>query len=195
VIRSNLASRPFYNERAAHAVLVALALAVALVTGFNVYRLVSLSSRNTALSAEIRSDDEAAARHRQQAAAVRGRIDAAQLEAVIAGAREANALIDRRTFSWTEFFNIIERTLPENVMLTSVSPAVAAGQTVVTMGVLARGPEDLDDFMERLEASRSFRGVLPRTEDLTEDGLHRVVLTAQYLGPSAASPAGASEGP
>jgi hypothetical protein len=61
--------------------------------------------------------------------------------------------------------------------------------------VLARGPEDLDDFMERLEASRSFRGVLPRTEDLTEDGLHRVVLTAQYLGPSAAAPAGAPEGP
>ena len=39
-------------------------------------------------------------------------------------AQEANALIDQRTFSWTELFNQIEATLPPDVMLTSVRPAV-----------------------------------------------------------------------
>lgn len=197
MIRSNLSTRPFYNERAAHAVLVGLAVLVLLVTAFNVYRLVSLSARNTALSAEIRSDEEAAERHRQQAAAVRGRIDKAQLDAVMAGAQEANALIDQRTFSWTEFFNIIERTLPDNVMLSSVTPSVEQGQSLVTMSVLGRQPEDLDAFMEQLEASGSFARVLPRSEDVTEEGLHRILLTAHYRGPSAASAEGpeGTEGP
>ena len=193
MIRSNLSTRPFYNERAAHAVLVGLAVLVLLVTAFNVYRLVSLSARNTALSAEIRSDEEAAERHRRQAAAVRGRIDRAQLDAVMAGAREANALIDQRTFSWTEFFNIIERTLPDNVMLSSVTPSVEQGQSLVTMSVLGRQPEDLDAFMEQLEASGSFAQVLPRSEDVTEEGLHRILLTAQYRGPSAPSAEGPEE--
>lgn len=185
MIRTNLATRPFYNERAAHAVLGAVALVVLAFTIFNVYRLVSLSGRNTTLSAEASHDTQLAQQHRQQAATLRSRIDQTRLQAVLAGAREANALIDRRTFSWTEFFNVIERTLPDSVMLTSVSPTVQEGQTLVSMVVIGRRPEDLDAFMERLEGTRSFRNVLPRTEDVTEEGMHRVLVTSEYFAPSA----------
>jgi hypothetical protein len=197
VIRTNLATRPFYNERAAHALIALVALLVLAFTVFNVYRIVSLSGRNTALSAEARHDAELAQQYRQQAAALRGRIDQTRLKAVLAGAREANALIDRRTFSWTEFFNLIERTMPDNVMLTSVSPTVQDGRTLVSMVVIGRRAEDLDTFMEQLEATRAFRGVLPRTEDVTEEGLHRVLVTSEYLAPSESAPAGekASDAP
>ena len=47
------------------------------------------------------------------------------------GAREANRLIDQRTFSWTEFFNHIEETLPPDVMLTSVRPIFNDGVTTI----------------------------------------------------------------
>jgi hypothetical protein len=190
VIRTNLATRPFYNERAAHVLIALLALVVLAFTLFNVYRIVSLSGRNTALAAETRQDTHIAQQQRQQAAALRSRIDQARLKTVLAGAREANALIDRRTFSWTEFFNLIERTLPDSVMLTSVTPTIEEGRTLVSMVVIGRRAEDLDAFMEQLEATQAFRNVLPRTEDVTEEGLHRVLLTGQYLAPGAPAPAG-----
>lgn len=191
MIRGNLATRPFYNERAAHALLVAFVVFVALLTIFNIYRVVRLSARNTVLSVDIRRDEETAARLRQEAARLRGRINEQELEQVMAGAREANALIDRRTFSWTEFFNLIERTLPENVMLTSVSPTVEDGRTVVEMGVMGRRAEDIDAFMEQLEGTKAFRGVLPRDEDITDEGLHRVTLIAEYIAPHTQAAQGA----
>lgn len=183
MIRSNLATRPFYNERAAHVLLAAFALLVVFLTIFNVVRVITLSSRNTALSGDIRRDEETATRFRRQAVDVRGLINEQELEQVMAGAREANALIDRRTFSWTEFFNLIERTLPENVMLTSVSPNIDQGRTIVEMTVLGRRAEDIDTFMEQLEGTKAFRAVQPRNEDVTEDGLHRMALSAEYIAP------------
>jgi Tfp pilus assembly protein PilN len=189
MIRSNLATRPFYNERAAHALLALLAAFVVAITGYNVYRIVSLSSRNTQLSEGIRRDEEAAAGTRRQTAALRARINEQELSQVAAGASEANALIDQRTFSWTEFFNLIERTLPDNVMLTSVTPRVDNGETQVTMTVVGRRPEDLDSFMEQLEATKAFQNVLPRSEDMTDDGLHRIVLAARYAPPAGAASA------
>lgn len=186
MIRTNLATHPFYNERAVDAVLVLFAAIVVAITGYNVYRIVSLSARNAQLSEAIRSDEQAATATRRQTEALRAHINEQELSDVAAGAHEANALIDQRTFSWTEFFNLIERTLPDNVMLTSVTPRVEAGETQVTMTVVGRRPEDLDAFMEQLEGTKAFQDVLPRSEDLTEDGLHRIVLTARYAPPAGA---------
>ncbi len=191
MIKTNLATRPFYNERAAHAALAVFAVLVLLLTAFNVYRLVTLSSRNTALSVDIRRDEDTARRLREEAAALRGRVNEQELQVVMAGAREANALIDRRTFSWTEFFNLIERTLPENVMLASVTPTVEEGRTIVHMTVVGRRAEDIDTFMEQLEGTKAFRAVLPRSEDVTEDGLHQMALSAEYIAPHTQAEGGA----
>lgn len=193
MIRGNLATRPFYNERAAHVLLAAFALLVVFLTIFNVVRVITLSSRNTALSGDTRRDEETAARLRRQAVDVRGLINEKELEQVMSGAREANALIDRRTFSWTEFFNLIERTLPENVMLTSVSPNIDQGRTIVEMTVLGRRAEDIDTFMEQLEGTKAFRGVQPRNEEVTEDGLHRMALSAEYIAPHTQPAQGAAQ--
>ncbi len=183
MIRTNLATRPFYNERAAHALLALIAIVVVAITGYNVYRIVSLSARNTQLSEAIRRDEQAAAETKRQTQMLRAHINEQELSDVAAGAREANALIDQRTFSWTEFFNLIERTLPDNVMLTAVTPHVENGETQVAMTVVGRRPEDLDTFMEQLEATKAFQDVLPRSEDMTEDGLHRIMLSARYTPP------------
>lgn len=191
MIRSNLATRPFYNERAAHVFIGVFALLVVFLTIFNAVRVITLSSRNTSLSVDIRRDEDTAARLRQEAIGIRSRINQQELDQVIAGAQEANALIDRRTFSWTEFFNLIEQTMPENVMLTSVSPEVDKGQTIVNMTVLGRRAEDIDNFMEQLEGTKAFRSVQPLNEDVTEEGLHRVQLSAEYLAPHTNQESGA----
>jgi Tfp pilus assembly protein PilN len=183
MLRANLSTRPFYNERAVHLALGAAAAVVLLLTIVSIVRIATLSGRTSELQAQIKEDEQAAVRAEADAKALRSRINEAELATVVAGAREANALIDQRTFSWTEFFNLIEATLPPDVMLSSVSPAIKDGQTEVTMEVFARRAEDIDAFMESLEATKAFAGILPKTERLTDEGLHEAQLVGRYVTP------------
>jgi Tfp pilus assembly protein PilN len=188
MLRSNLATRPFYNERAVHALIALAGLIVLALTAYNIYRIVTMSRHNTELSARSNSDRSEAARLTQDARRIRASINQAELQAIVAAADQANQLIYQRTFSWTEFFNHIEATLPPDVMLTSVQPNYQQDHTVVVMNVLARETQDVDDFIEKLEATGAFADVLPQSETPTEQGLHRVVLNATYTETQADAP-------
>jgi len=182
MLRTNLSTRPFYNERAAHLAIALAGVIVLAITVFNVVTIVSLSRHNTELSSRIGADNAEAERLIAEAARIRRTIDKDDLELVVAAAQEANALIDQRTFSWTRFFNEIESTLPPDVMLTSVRPTVKDGLTHVSMGVLGKRAEDIDEFIEKLEATGAFEHVNPASGDRTEEGLHRVVVESDYTG-------------
>ena len=180
MLRTNLSTRPFYNERAVHVAVALAALLVLALTVLNVVRIVSLSRHNTELSSRIGNEHAEATRLTQAAKAIRTTINRDELELVVAAAREANSLIDQRTFSWTAFFNHIEATLPPDVMLTSVRPSFDDGETHVTMTVLARRAEDVDELMEKLEATGAFERVIPAQQDKTEAGLFRVLIESVY---------------
>lgn len=183
MLRTNLSTRPFYNERAVHVVIGAAALLVLSLTVLNVVRILSLSRQNTELSSRITSEHTESDRLRQQAADIRKTINKDELDLVVAAAREANSLIDQRTFSWTAFFNRIESTIPPDVMLTAVRPSFKEGQTRVSLIVLARRPEDIDEFMEKLEATGAFENVVPAQQDRTEQGLYRALIESTYVPP------------
>ena len=182
MLRTNLSTRPFYNERAVHVALAVVAILVLAATVFNVTRVVSLSRQSTELATRASRDQAEADRLAREAAAVRRAIDKDELELVAYAAREANGLIDYRTFSWTAFFNHIEATLPPDVMLVSVRPSVDDEQTRVTMTVLSRRTEDIDEFVERLEATGAFEDVIPAQADATNEGLQRAVIESVYTG-------------
>jgi hypothetical protein len=194
MLRANLSTRPFYNERAVQLLLVLAAVIVVALTIFNVSRILSLSNQNTELSSRVSSDRTEAQRLRGEAAAIRRGINQAELKTIVAAAQEANMLIDQRTFSWTEFFNHIEETLPSDVMLTEVKPSFQEEQTIISMAVLGRRAEDVDDFIEKLEATGAFEQVLPKLRDVTEDRLTRVLITAVYRGNTSRSTETAAEG-
>jgi Tfp pilus assembly protein PilN len=180
MLKTNLSTRPFYNERRVHLAAAIVALIVIAFTVWNVARLVTLSARRTELRTQIDRDEQTAASLRARAAELERSVDNATLHAVADSAREANAAIDRRTFSWTTFFNKLEETLPAGVVLTSVAPQIESGQAVVTMVVTARRVEDVDEFMEKLEASADFRNVLMVNDIVSDEGLHRVTLQGTY---------------
>lgn len=182
MLKTNLSTRPFYNERAVHIAIGVAALVVAALTIWNVVRVVTLSRQNTELATRVNHDHAEAEGLTKMAAEIRGRINRDELQLVVESAREANALIDQRTFSWTAFFNQLEATMPPDVMLTSVRPAVKDGVTRIGMVVLGRRQEDVDEFIEKLEASGSFEEVLPSQQDRTDEGLYRVVLESTYTG-------------
>jgi hypothetical protein len=180
VLRTNLATRPFYNERAVHVVIGAAAAIVLAITILNVVAIVTLSRHNTELSSRVNAQRAEAERLTAEAARIRRTINRDELALVVNAAEEANALIDQRTFSWTEFFNLIESTIPPDVMLSAVRPSFKDGVTHVNMLVLARRPEDIAEFIEKMEATGSFEEAVVSNSDLTETGLKRAVIDSVY---------------
>jgi hypothetical protein len=182
VLRTNLATRPFYNERAVH-VAIGLAAAVILaITLVNVVQVVRLSRHSTELSSRTGAERAESDRLVAEAARIRATINKDELALIVNAAHEANSLIDQRTFSWTAFFNRIEATLPPNVMLTSVRPSIKDNETHVSIGVLGRSAEDIDEFMEKLEGTGAFSAIVPATQDRTDEGLYRVAIESVYDG-------------
>jgi hypothetical protein len=182
MLKTNLSTRPFYNERAVHMAIAAAAVIVLALTAVNVFRMVTLSRQNTELSSRINSDHAEADALSKMGTDILRRIDKDELQLVVDSAREANALIDQRTFSWTAFFNRIEATMPPDVMLSAVRPTIRDGVTRVSMTVIARRAEDIDEFMEKLEATGAFDEVVPLQQDRTDEGLYRVALESVYTG-------------
>lgn len=187
MLRTNLSTRPFYNERGVHLLLALAAVVVGGLTLVNVVKVLQLSRQNTELSTSVNRDRAEADRLTRDAARIRRGINPEELQLVVNSAREANVLIDRRTFSWTALFNRIEETLPPDVMLTSVQPIVDDNGTKLAMTVLARRTVDVDEFMEKLEATGAFEQVLQRQDEDVEGGLIRAIIDTYYV-PEAAEP-------
>jgi hypothetical protein len=192
VLRTNLSTRPFYNERAVHLLLGLLGLVVLVLTAINLYKVVQLSRQNTELSTRIDRDRSEADRLTREATRIRRGMNQDELQLVVNAAREANTIIDQRTFSWTQFFNLLEENMPPDVMLTAVQPTVAESGTRVSMVVLGRRAEDVQELIEKLEASGAFDGLLAsQTEDL-DNGLTRAVVDGLYA-PAGAAPENPTE--
>jgi hypothetical protein len=181
MLRTNLSTRPFYNDRAVRLGLAVAVLVVAALTAYNLLQVVSLNARNAEMSSRAQQAEQQRAEHASQADAIRKSLNTAEMGAVQQAAQEANLLIGRRVFSWTDLFNQFERTLPPEVRIAAVEPQVDDdGRMLVAITVLSRRPEDLSLFMDQLEESGRFREVLNRQDTITDDGLTRSILQGYY---------------
>jgi type IV pilus assembly protein PilN len=188
MIRTNLSTRPFYNERAVHVWLLVVAAVVVLATAFNVMRVLRYSRSDTSLAAQASREENRSAELRQQAARLRATVDPKQVEFASTEARKANELIDRRTFSWTELLNRLETTQPDDVRLVAVRPRVEKdGRIVLVINVVSKSVDDVDMFMQNLEGTGVFANLRPVVEQVDEEGLIQTTLESDYV-PSAAKP-------
>jgi hypothetical protein len=188
MLRTNLSTRPFYNERAVHLVMGTIAILVLAFGVFNVVRLVRLSGREVRLRAEVSAAETRTSTLVDETRRLRRSINKAELEEVTDEANSANALIDRRVFSWSGLFTELETTLPADVRLLSVTPRLeAGGRVTVALALVGRRPEDIDAFVEKLGKSGTFADVLSRQESVDKDGQLEVELEGRYLGPVQAS--------
>jgi Tfp pilus assembly protein PilN len=194
VIRGNLANRPFYNEPAVHLWLFLAALVVTVATLFNVVQMLRYSRSDTELARQAANDEARAAELRSEAARLRATVDAKQIERASLEAHQANELIDRRTFSWTALWNEFEVTLPPNVRITSFRPRIDPKRgNVVTITVVARGVDDVQQFMENLEKTGAFPELFPPSERTNDQGQLETAIEAVYAPKAAAKPAAAPE--
>lgn len=184
MLKGNLSSRPFYNERLVTAVIALVALVALALTAFNVQALMSLSSQRSDLVRRIEADQAQAARVRGEAALVQKSVDRGVLTTLAGETREANALIDRRTFSWTLFFGLLEKTLPIDVRLLSVVPSVDKGTIGVAMRVVARRVDALETFVNALQNTGAFYDVFVKESVANDDGTTTAIVESSYLPPA-----------
>jgi len=182
MIKTNLATRPFYNERAVGIGLLLVAFVIAAATAFNVSSALHSSQSDTALARQASDDERAAADLRTQAARERASVDAKEIARISVQAKLANDLIDRRVFSWTDLFNRFATTLPDNVRLTSIRPQLdeKTRQTMIAITVVARTVQNVDTFMENLRKTEGFVDVVPSEEHVNEDGQLEASMIAHY---------------
>lgn len=180
MLRGNLATRPFYNERLVVLLLALLGVVALAMTTFNVTQLMSLSARRSELRQEISADEQQAAKVRADAAALQSSVDRTGLMTLAGSTRLANTLIDQRTFSWTTFFGYIEDVIPMDVRLTAVAPEIDKGKLYVTMLLVGRKADHVAAFMSGLEETGAFFDVVPVTRDRTDEGFERVSVRGEY---------------
>ena len=179
-MRTNLATRPFYNIRAVHALIGVLAVLVLALTLFNAVQLVQLTASQRTLGRRAADAEREAARLRTEATRIRGQINQKELEIVAMAAREANSIIDRRAFSWTELLTQLEATLPDDVRITTVQPRLDKDVFKVGLIAEARRAEDVAAFIEALEKTGTFRNVVPLEQQTDDDGLIQVAIEGEY---------------
>ena len=182
MIRTNLSTRPFYNERAVRLWLGVVALLVVAATLLNASRLLRYTTDNSQQAQAAERDERLAKELRDQASRLRASVDIKQVEFASTEARQANDLIDRRTFSWTELFNHFETTLPDEVRLVSVRPRLDRDQGfVILITVVARGVDDVNSFIENLEKTGAFFSGGSVEEHVHEQGQLEAQLQINYV--------------
>jgi hypothetical protein len=192
MLRGNLSTRPFYNDQAVRAALALLALIALGLTIFNAAEILRLERAGREARQLIAQNAEQAREARERARVIRQSINQSALKAVQVSARDANALIDRRAFSWTALLNYFQQTLPADVRIMSVAPQVDDdGQMLVAIQVMARRAEDLSEFADALETTGAFSNVLALQQSVDDDGSWRAALQGYYSVPpkDAAPPA------
>ncbi len=181
MLRTNLSTRPFYNDRAIRLAIAIGAVAVGALTAFNAAEILTLNDRNNELVARAAAAEGRARELRDRANATRKTMDQGEVSAVQTAAREANLLIERRAFSWTDLFNRFEETLPADVRIAAVQPQIDdQGRMLVAVSVVSRRVEDLNAFIDQLEQTGAFRGVLSRQDTLEDDEMLRSVIQGYY---------------
>ena len=75
-----------------------------------------------------------------------------------------NSLIDERSFPWTKIFTDLEQTLPPGVRVVSISPKLVNGRAEVTLEVGADSDASKIKFLEAIEQSSVFSGMVVKDE-------------------------------
>ncbi len=182
MLKINLATRPFYNERVVHVVLVLLGTGALVLMGLAGRTIFELTKVHAEITRVAEASETLVGTVSQETRILEENVSEEELEALRLSAAEANRLIDQRVFSWTELFNVIERTLPNRVMLTGLRPTGNADRMSLVISVIGERVADIEEFIEQLEASGSVGNVLARQEQRREDGMYSAQLTGEFRG-------------
>jgi Tfp pilus assembly protein PilN len=164
-LRLNLSTRPNENNRSFLA-----AVAVVGVLGLIAFLLLAHSANsswqsNRELRAELTSLQSEISTDQQTQQNLQAYFHSQQAQQVLDRANFLNSLIGERSFPWTAIFMDLERSLPPGVRVVSISPRLVDGRAELVMRVGAQSDESKIQFLEVMEKSKTFSGMVVSQED------------------------------
>lgn len=180
-IHLNLAARPFRDYRPVYAAVVLTALLTAFLALNNIdtffrYRTETKTTRANIAKLEQEITDE---QHRGEAVAQRLR--GVDIKLLAIQTEFANAQLAERAFSWSELLDRLERILPTDVRLQSVTPMFGKdGLVHLTMTCQTKTGEGLTNTINRFNRDPQFSNAFPTTETHLETGEYRFTLGVDY---------------
>lgn len=179
----NLASQPFRRDRAMIAASFAV-IAVLVVTLVGLFLFIQQDSQQLAgLHQSIaRLDRQIAAASKEQAR-LDGITRQPQNASVLEWSALLNTLIYHKAISWSKLLADLEKTLPYNVKVVQIHPAIDSKNRVrLEMLLGSEKPGPLFDAIRAMENSPAFGTVTPNTESppTQAEPLYRIRLTVNY---------------
>jgi Tfp pilus assembly protein PilN len=162
----NLSTQPFPAYRLANLGLIAVLIALALVSvvqalGFIQYSDLARSTRSAEQESRVVAESLG-----KRMAELETRLDRPESAAKLNEIGFLNHIILQRTLAWTKLFRVLEEMVPENVHFTNLTPEVGQkGEVTLRLGVRARSIADMTKFIERVEQSPLFENVMVTVEE------------------------------
>ena len=179
-IHLNLASRPFRDYRPVYAAVVLMALLTAFLALNNVdtflrYRTETKTTRANIAKLELQIADE----HRRTETLVQ-RLRGVDLKLLVSQTEFANAQLAERAFSWSELLDRLEKVLPTDVRLQSVTPAFEKdGLVHLSMTCVTKTGEGLTATINRFNGDPHFANAFPTSETVAS-AEYRFTLGVDY---------------
>jgi Tfp pilus assembly protein PilN len=180
----NLSTRPFKPYRAANFGLLALLLVLLAISAGQVLSYQQYSS----LAAVSREEEQGVKADTDQVTVqvqkLNEKMTSGNATAKLSEVELLNRILIRKSFSWTRVFANLEKAMPENVRLLSLSPFLdEKGRIGLTMEVRGRSLSDATEFLRTLEQSKIFSEVslaVQEKKDPNANGEVEFSLTSFY---------------
>ncbi len=164
-IHLNLASRPFRDYRPVYAAVVLISLLTAFLALNNVDTFLRYRTETRTTRANIAGLEEQIADEQRRTESLTQRLRGVDLKLLSSQTEFANSQLAERAFSWSELLDRLERILPTDVRLQSVTPSFEKDGTVhLAMICVSKGGEGLTATINRFNGDLHFANAFPTVE-------------------------------
>jgi hypothetical protein len=181
----NLSTRPFKPYRAVNLLLLLILLILIGISAVQVYGYREYSSLAATIRDEERESREESELLSRQVLALRTTVTGGSAAAKLSEVEFLNALLVRRSFSWTRLFSSLEDLTPDEVYLLGLRPFTDdEGKIGINIALRARSLGDAAGFVRTLERSGVFGDVTVAVEEKKDPlpgGEVEVTLGAYYF--------------
>ncbi|MGZ8798199.1 MAG: hypothetical protein ACXW2F_12705 [Thermoanaerobaculia bacterium] len=177
----NLASHPYRDYRPVYAVVVVTSLLIAFLMLNNIdtyYRYINETRTTRAKTAQLESE---AAKEQRVAQSIDEKLRSIDAKALDRQTRFINSQIAERAFSWSELLDRLERVMPSDVRITSISPSFSKdGLVHLEMVCEAKNADGLVATLNRFNRATQFSNPFPHSEQQQAEGGYRFGIAVDY---------------
>ncbi len=180
----NFARRPFRDYRPIYLVAGAAFLVGAIFLALNLQLYAAFRKQMEGTLKQIDWLEERQASASRTAEQARAQLGTYPVSDLAAESRQLLRLAEERRFSWTALLAWLERTLPSEVRLARLSPAVGeAGEVRLSLALVGRTPQSVTRTIAALSKDPACASVELSSETGPEEGVpegHSFLLEVEY---------------